>query len=855
MGDEFNPNFYCPITGDLLVDPVIDIEGNTYERRAIESWLVKNGTSPITRMPMTIADLRPNRSLRSAIEEELRVNRSNVPTRIAVPNLTQAQPNMTMQAQPTQLNLTTNSCYKKVPDGENADSEDYYLLTSVLSPELASERVASDIVIVVDISGSMGNEAKTASVESSGLTLLDVVKHAVKTIVKTLSSADRLSLITFSNVATKIFDLTPMSNIGKETAISKLDSANAEGMTNLWDGLYCAMEVLKNRQSATTEGSYSLMERNASILLLTDGEPNVEPPRGHIPMLKRYRESNGGNYPGIINTFGFGYTLDSVLLRNIAHEAGGMYSFIPDSGFVGTAFVNALGSILSTNAKNTQVSIEFGENVTLAPGGIIGDVPNVVSNSGVTLLVGSVQLGQPLDTVIRLRAPKNFSGQLVTTTTEFQLVGSSEAVKVTGTVTDLQHLSEARKARESQRIDASVFRLRGCEMISKAVVHMSARQDRLAEAQAVINTFCDEIEHWLNDNDDLGGRSTPASSGPSDGGGPALDEISDAFVLNASSRRQVNDLLEDFVGQVSQAVSRKDWYKKWGKHYLPSLQRAHQLQQCNNFKDPGIQHYGGKLFQTVRDVADDVFCKLPPPTAKAPPAVSSSTPRAMSLNSRSMSSGLPPMIPPPGPMNMAAFNDRDMPCFHEDCFVSIMGNTQKRLKDLQKGDVLKNGAVVRCIVRATCVGDHAELVSLGSIKVTPWHPVCIDGKWTFPADIGKAEKMHCVAVCSIVCESLDKSRNNHERNRDDNDRYKVRVEKEMHPYIEIEGIPCAVLGHGVVDDPVLAHKYFGTEAVISDLSKCVGWEKGRITFGTGCMLRDKESGLVCGYDLRREMIS
>ena len=31
-------------------------------------------------------------------------------------------------------------------------------------------------------------------------------------------------------------------------------------------------------------------------------------------------------------------------------------------------------------------------------------------------------------------------------------------------------------------------------------------------------------------------------------------------------------------------MSRGDWNSKWGRHYLPSLQRAHELQQSNNFK-------------------------------------------------------------------------------------------------------------------------------------------------------------------------------------------------------------------------------------------------------------------------------
>merc|ERR1719359_543228 len=43
--------------------------------------------------------------------------------------------------------------------------------------------------------------------------------------------------------------------------------------------------------------------------------------------------------------------------------------------------------------------------------------------------------------------------------------------------------------------------------------------------------------------------------------------------------------LEDLEGQVSEAISRQDWFARWGRHYLPSLQRAHELQQCNNFKD------------------------------------------------------------------------------------------------------------------------------------------------------------------------------------------------------------------------------------------------------------------------------
>lgn len=88
----------------------------------------------------------------------------------------------------------------------------------------------------------------------------------------------------------------------------------------------------------------------------------------------------------------------------------------------------------------------------------------------------------------------------------------------------------------------------------------------------------------------------------------------DAFAARLTvENSRVNGLKEDVEGQVREATSRADWYKSWGMHYLQSLARAHLVQQCNNFKDPGVQVYGGDLFQDVRDYADEMFLKLPPP--------------------------------------------------------------------------------------------------------------------------------------------------------------------------------------------------------------------------------------------------
>lgn len=58
----------CPITYEIMRDPVIDPEGNSFERVAIISALKKNPKSPITRTPLDPKKLVENRALKQTIE-------------------------------------------------------------------------------------------------------------------------------------------------------------------------------------------------------------------------------------------------------------------------------------------------------------------------------------------------------------------------------------------------------------------------------------------------------------------------------------------------------------------------------------------------------------------------------------------------------------------------------------------------------------------------------------------------------------------------------------------------------------------------------------------------------------------
>jgi len=69
--DEALPNFCfrCPITLEIMRDPVICSDGHTYEREAIQRWLEGSKRSPQTNLPLVSTALIPNLSLRSVIHE------------------------------------------------------------------------------------------------------------------------------------------------------------------------------------------------------------------------------------------------------------------------------------------------------------------------------------------------------------------------------------------------------------------------------------------------------------------------------------------------------------------------------------------------------------------------------------------------------------------------------------------------------------------------------------------------------------------------------------------------------------------------------------------------------------------
>lgn len=78
--------FRCPISLELMSDPVTVSTGQTYDRASIESWIsTGNTTCPVTRSPLSDFSLIPNHTLRRLIQEWCVANHSFGVQRIPTP--------------------------------------------------------------------------------------------------------------------------------------------------------------------------------------------------------------------------------------------------------------------------------------------------------------------------------------------------------------------------------------------------------------------------------------------------------------------------------------------------------------------------------------------------------------------------------------------------------------------------------------------------------------------------------------------------------------------------------------------------------------------------------------------------
>jgi hypothetical protein len=68
--DNVPQEFICPVSLELMDDPLMSKDGQNYDRKSIVEWInIGNSSCPLTRKPLRLSDLVPNHKLRKEIME------------------------------------------------------------------------------------------------------------------------------------------------------------------------------------------------------------------------------------------------------------------------------------------------------------------------------------------------------------------------------------------------------------------------------------------------------------------------------------------------------------------------------------------------------------------------------------------------------------------------------------------------------------------------------------------------------------------------------------------------------------------------------------------------------------------
>jgi len=633
---------------------------------------------------------------------------------------------------------------------------------------LESGRRPADIVCVVDISGSMDSIATEPDEhgECDNLTRLDLVKHSVRTVIAMLKPDDTFGLVTFSGTSSKAFPLTKMDAAGREKATSKVESLETKGTTNLWAGLTDGLEM-------ASEGSRDGCTN--AVMLLTDGVPDSVVGLDEVV-------SSFPNCKSMVGTFGFGYSLNTPLLVEISTKFDGTFTFIPDASFVGTAFVNNTASILSTIAQSCTVVVTAADG-SVKPSSSSGKKGpgKVAPTARNTVRIGPCLLGQTRSACFELSA--------LAVTTPVSVAFSGVLAGSSPTTYSAEYVAN------------------GADAVANGA-DAAATRDNAAEA--TVQTLRLEAAAVLQLATELGRTDLKTE----------IDcKVAKIAGSKVAADPRIVALLQDLQGQVSEAVSKDEWFNKWGKHYLPSLARSHILQQCTNFKDPGLQVYGlSAVFQAIRDEGDEIFVALPPPTATG-----------RSYGSYGGGGGGHSSAP----IDMSRYYNASGGCFKAGCKVTLADGTKKLVENVRQGDVVKTGggssscdatAAVVCAVKTRCPEGVTPLVTLGAEgpTLTQYHPVRSgSGKWAFPGTLAATTMQKADYVYTYLLERGA-------------------------PSMFIDGVECVTLGHGL-DEDVARHAYLGSHAAVTaDLKMCPGWEAGLVELEPDSFVRANGStGEVC----------
>lgn len=216
-------------------------------------------------------------------------------------------------------------------------NEDHYLVHIGIQGEKIEmdELPASNIVFLLDVSGSMSSENK-----------LPLLKKSLKLLVNQLRAEDRVSIVVYAGAAGEVLPSTPGNE--KKKILKALENLQAGGSTAGGAGIKLAYSIAEEH---FIEGG------NNRIILATDGDFNVgaSSDEDMEDLIEKKRKS--GVYLTVLG-FGMGNYKDSKM-EILADKGNGNHAYIDNILEAKKVLVNEFGGTLFTIAKDVKLQVEF----------------------------------------------------------------------------------------------------------------------------------------------------------------------------------------------------------------------------------------------------------------------------------------------------------------------------------------------------------------------------------------------------------------------------------------------------------------------------------------------------------------
>ncbi len=197
------------------------------------------------------------------------------------------------------------------------------------------ELPASNLVFLIDVSGSMNSQNK-----------LGLLKSAFKMLVNQLRAEDKVSIVVYAGAAGLV--LEPTSGSNKQKILESIERLSAGGSTAGGAGLALAYKT-------ATENF--IEDGNNRIILATDGDFNVGASSNAEMERMIEKEREKGIYMTVLG-FGMGNYKDDKM-EIIADKGNGNYAYIDNIQEARKVLVNEFGGTLFTIAKDVKFQLEF----------------------------------------------------------------------------------------------------------------------------------------------------------------------------------------------------------------------------------------------------------------------------------------------------------------------------------------------------------------------------------------------------------------------------------------------------------------------------------------------------------------